>query len=183
MSETKKTETVHFGLTWLQKGIYLAVLLALTLLVAPLSPMFTGALGIVFLLVFGILLGGAAWFSSAAWTYKVDLTNHAVQIRDASREMIAPYDKIGLVLQNGGWPLPAIWLVLRSAGGEHGMEIPKRADAHTREALEAFVRRNPGKKVTVIPIPGAYLRSRREFVAELQRRIPPLAIDERLGGK
>lgn len=184
-AETKKANAnSQFGLTLRQKISWAVVLLIFSTLVLPLGQLFNGPGGTVLFVIFALILGVVTWYVSAGWTFKLELTAGEIKIRDGHRESVVPLDKLGMVVKNGGWIpfLPSIWLVMR--GVETGREIPtKGVDPRVREMLEQFQKRNPGKKVTYVPVPGGYLRSVAEFVGELKRRIPPLAIDDRLGGK
>lgn len=183
-AESKKSQAgTEFHLTLARKFIYGALLLLISTLVVPLSPRFQGPGGTFLFILFGMALGVFTWFTSAGWTYKLELTSHEIKIRDGQRETIVPLDRLGLVARNGKVPfLPSVWLVLR--GAEVGQEIPtKGIDPQTRELVEALQKRNPGKKITYVPVPGAYLRSITGLASELKRRIPPLTVDDRLGGK
>lgn len=182
-AETKKTESMQFGLTLVQKILYGLSLVAAAALVMILSPIFTGPGGTVFFVLCGVLVGVLSWFVSSGWVFSVELTRREVRVRDAGRLTVIPLDKVGMVLRGGRNPLfPAIWLVLR--GVDVGRELPEKGiHPAAREMLDNFRHRNPGKKITFVPIPVAYLRSAGSFVGELKRRIPPLTVDERLGGK
>lgn len=183
-AESKKASSENqYGLTLVQKIIYTSVLLALILVMNPLIIMLPGAASTVALILFGLVLAVLTWFVSASWTFKLELTPGEIKIRDNHKEINVPADKLGMLVKNGRIPLfPTVWLVLR--GSEVGQEIPgKGIDAKAAEMIEAFRKRNPGKKITYVPVPGGYLRSIAGFVGELKRRIPPLTVDERLGGK
>ncbi len=183
-AELKKTqESQEFGLTLSRKIVYAVVLLGISMLVIPLSPLFVGTVGTILFVLFGIALGVTTWFVSAGWTYKLEVAGSEIKIRDGHRHITVPMERLGLVAKNGRIPVvPTIWLVLR--GAEVGQEIPaKGVDPVTREMIETLRKRSPGKKITYVPVPGGYLRSISGFVAELKRRIPPLTVDERLGGK
>lgn len=183
-AETKKNQaSTEFHLTLGHKILYAALLLLVSTLVIPLSPRFAGAGGTFLFILFGMVLGVITWFTSAGWTFKLELTNQVIKIRDGQRETVVPLDRLALVARNGKIPfLPSVWLVLR--GAEVGQEIPtKGIDPQTRELIEALQKRNPGKKITFVPVPGAYLRSITGLATELKRRIPPLTVDDRLGGK
>lgn len=183
-AETKKANgNPQFHLTLAQKIAYGAVVMALIFLFTPVINALHGAAASIALIGYGLVLAVLTWFVSAGWTYKVELTNHEIKIRDNHREIIVPTEKLGMVVRNGWMPvMPTLWLVLR--GTDVGQEIPaKGVDPRTRELIEAFRKRNPGKKITYVPVPGGYLRSVAGFVGELKRRIPPLTVDERLGGK
>jgi len=174
---------MQFSLTVAQKIIYGLLLLGLAALVIPLSPVFTGAVGTVFFLFFGVLIGVVSWFVSSGLAFNLQMTGREIHVRDAGRLTVIPLDKIGMVVRGGRNPLfPVIWLVLR--GVDIGRELPEKGvSPQTREMLANFQRRNPGKKITYVPVPVAYLRSPAEFVGELKRRIPPLTVDDRLGRK
>lgn len=182
MTAAKKEQNPQYGLSLVQKIIYGVGLLALSTLVIPLSPLFTGTGGTVLFILFGILLGVFTWFISASWAFKLEMTASEIRLRDGQRQTNVPMDKVGMILRNGKPPLPTIWLVLR--GSDQGRPIPtKGVDPETRAQLEAYQKRNPGKTITYVAIPGGYLRSINTFVADLKKRIPPLTVDDRLGGK
>ncbi|MFZ5818079.1 MAG: hypothetical protein ACOY93_22740 [Bacillota bacterium] len=185
-AETKKANAnAQFGLTVAQKITSGVILLALSTLVVPLNPLFNQpGWGMAFFVLYGLVLGVVTWYISAGWSFKLEITAGEIKVRDGHREVLVPMDKLGMVVKNGRLPvLPSLWLVLRGVENV-GREIPKKGvDPRTRELIEAFQKRNPGKKITYVPVPGGYVRSIPEFIAELKRRIPPLTIDERLGGK
>lgn len=169
-------------MSWTQKlsygGVTVFILLALTLFGGYL----TGTVGQVVFMIFAVILGIITWFVSAGWSYKLEITQNEIMIRDTGRKVVVPLDKVGLLARNGGFPFPTLWLVLKNS--EAGFEMPKKGvDPQTRAMVEAYLRRNPGKKLTIVSLPGGYLRSIPAFTAELKRRIPPLAVDERLTGK
>jgi len=142
----------------------------------------TGTVGRIAFIVIAALLGMISWFFSAGWSYKLEVSHNEITIRDTGRRIVVPLDKIGLLVRNGGFPFPTLWLVLKNA--ETGAEVPnKGVDPQAHNLLEAYLRRNPGKKLTIVSVPGGYLSSIPQFAGELKRRIPPLTIDERLGGK
>jgi len=175
---------VEFGLTMVQKITYGVLLLALSTLVVPLSPVFEGAAGTVLFVLFGIFIGVCTWFISAGWMFKIEVGRTKIEVRDGARTTVVPLEKIGMIVRGGRTPfLPQIWIVVRGVE-DVGRELPARGvDAHTQELLENLRRRNPGKEIRYVPVPGMYLRSIGGFLAELKRRIPPLTIDDRLGGK
>jgi hypothetical protein len=179
----KEQASNQYGLTLTQKILYGVAVVALILVANPLIVMLAGPASTVALIVFAAILAVVTWFVSAGWTFKLELTGSEIKIRDNHRETVVPLDKLGMVVRNGKMPLiPTIWLVLR--GTDVGHEIPARGvDPRAAELIEAFRKRNPGKKITYVPVPGGYLRSMTEFVGELKRRIPPLTVDDRLGGK
>ena len=169
-------------MTWMQKlsygGVTLVILLALTLFGGYL----TGVAGQIAFMGFAVILGLITWFVSAGWSYRLEISQNEIMIRDTGRKVVVPLDKVGMLARNGGFPFPTLWLVLKNS--ESGFDIPKKGvDPQTRAMIEAYLRRNPGKKLTVVSLPGGYLRSIPEFTAELKRRIPPLTVDERLVGK
>lgn len=183
-AETKKNSAgTQFGLTLVQKILYGALLLAAAVLVVPLSPLFTGSVGTVLFVIYGILIGVLSWYVSSGWAFSVEVSAAEIRVRDAGRVVKIPMDKVGMLVRGGRNPLfPVIWVVLR--GVEVGRSLPEQGvSPQTQELLAQFQRRNPGKKITFVPVPMIYLRSVGEFVAELKRRIPPLTVDERLGRK
>ncbi|MBP2017667.1 hypothetical protein J2Z79_001052 [Symbiobacterium terraclitae] len=183
-AETKKSSAgTQFGLTLVQKILYGVLLVAAAVLVVPLSPLFTGTFGTVMFVLYGILIGILSWYVSSGWAFGVEVSAAEIRVRDAGRVVAIPMDKVGMLVRGGSNPLfPAVWVVLRGAGV--GRELPEKGvPPHAQELLAQFQRRNPGKKLTYVPIPMLYLRSVGEFVGELKRRIPPLTVDERLGRK
>lgn len=183
MSETNKGTTVQFGLTLTQKIIYLTIPLLLSVLIIFSGPLMTGVLGTVLFLVLGVLLGLVTFFISAGWGYSLEMGDREIKIVDKRVTINVPMDKIGMLVRNGGWPFPTLWIILRGAQGV-GQEIPaKGVDPKVRELIEAYQRRNPGKSLTYVPVPGGHLRSVSDFAKELKNRIPPLTADERLGLK
>jgi hypothetical protein len=180
MSNTaSERKSVEFSLTWTQKLLYMIVPFALSALIILYNTLFTGIIGTIVFLVLGALLGLATFFLSAGWGYKLEIAPKEVKILDRRQTIVVPTDRIGMVVRNGGFPFPTLWLVLRASSV--GIEVPEKGvDAHTRELIEAYRRRNPGKEVTIVPVPGGYLRSVSGFARELKNRIPPLAVDDRL---
>lgn len=182
-AEAKKAAGMQFGLTLVQKILYGALLIGAAAVVVLLSPIFTGPLGTVFFVLYGVFVGVLSWFVSSGWAFSLELTPREIRVRDAGRITVIPLDKLGMVVRGGRNPLfPVIWLVLR--GVDVGRELPEKG-VHpvAREMLDTFRQRNPGKRITFVPVPAVYLRSPAEFVGELKRRIPPLTIDDRLGRK
>lgn len=181
---TKAQKNPQFGWTLPTKIISGVVLVGLSTLVVPLTPFFSGPAGTAWFVLFGLLIGGASWVASAGWMFKLEVTPTAVQMTYVGQTTTVPLDKIGMLVRNNGRIpfLPSLWLVLR--GVDIGREIPEtRIDPHTKELIDNFRRRNPGKKITYVSFPAGHLRSVSGFVAEMKRRIPPLGIDDRLGGK
>jgi hypothetical protein len=174
-----KMEKQDFGLSLPQKISYTLLLVLLSLLAILVGPRLqTGLFWILFLAI-GVALGLVSFFVSAGWTYRINMQKNTLHVFDKRREITVPLEKIGMVVRNGGFPFPTLWLVLRNA--EVGTEIPvKGVDPLTRSLIENYQRRNPGKKVTMLQIPGGYLRSVSGFAREIKRRIPPVAVDERL---
>lgn len=178
-SSTK--ESLRFGWTGKQKAIWTVAPLMLSTLVLLYGPLMTGVVGTIVFLLLGVALGLLTWFASAGWAFKLEMTPGEVKLLSPKANVTVPMDKIGALIRNGGFPFPTLWLVLR--GAEVGSEIPSKGlDPVAASHLENFRRRNPGKKITIVPIAGGHLRSVEEFVTELKRRIPPLTIDQRLGG-
>lgn len=184
-AESKKaTAGNQYSLTMTQKVAYGAAVAVLIFVVNPMIIALGGPGSTVALILFAAFLAFITWFVSAGWTFKLEMTATEIKIRDNQhRETILPLDKLGMVVKNGKMPvIPTIWLVLR--GADVGREIPaKGVDPKVAEMIEAFRKRNPGKKITYVAVPGGYLRSIAQFVGDLKRRIPPLTVDDRLGGK
>lgn len=171
--------TVDFGQTLLQKTLYMLIPIALSLLIVFASPLLRGAWGSVAVIAMGLPLGLITFFVSSGWGYKLEVTSTEVKINDKRVTIHVPMDKIGMVVKNGGIPFPTLWIIVKNAAV--GNEIPsKGVDAKTRELIEAYQKRNPGKSLTYVPVPGGHIRSVSAFVAELKGRIPPLTADERL---
>jgi hypothetical protein len=183
MSNTEKGTSVQFGLSLTQKILYLLAPIALSVIIIFAGPLFTGVAGTIAFILMGIVLGLVTFFISAGWGYSLEIGSQEIKINDRRVDVRVPMDKIGMLLRNGGFPFPTLWLVLRG-GGSAGKEIPsKGVDPKTRELIEAYQRRNPGKSLTYVPVAGGYIRSIPGLAAELKRRIPPLTVDERLGTK
>lgn len=178
----EKDSVVEFGQTLTQKVLYLLVPIVLSVLILFVTPLIQGAWGSVAVVAMGIPLGLVTFFVSAAWGYKLNITQNQIKISDKRVNIDIPLDKIGMVVKNGGFPFPTLWVIIR--GGGIGNEIPaKGVDPQTRALLEAYQKRNPGKVVTYVPVPGGHIRSISGFVAELKGRIPPLTVDERIAPK
>lgn len=181
MSTPTIKETQQFGLALPKKILFMAVPLLLSVLIILASPILQGVLGTILFIGLGILLGLVTFFISAGWSFRLEMTATELIIRDRNRTFPVPLDRIGMLVKNGGFPFPTLWLILRNSS--LGQDIPaKGVDPKTRELIEAYQKRNPGKKLTYMPVPGGYLQSIQAFVGELKRRIPPLTVDERLGG-
>jgi hypothetical protein len=184
MSEVtaKGTAGVPFGLTLTQKILYLSVVIVLSLAVVFVGPYMTGIVGTIAFLALGVVLGLVTFFISAGWGYQLTVTDREIKIVDKRIHIDVPMGRIGMLVRNGGFPFPTLWLVLKDAG--MGNELPaKGVDPQARQLIEAYQRRNPGRTVTYVPVPGGHLRSVAGLAAELKRRIPPLTVDERLGVK
>lgn len=185
MSDTttaKGSTGAPFGLTLTQKLLYLAVPVVLSVLVIFSGPLLTGVLGTILFLVLGVVLGLVTFFISAGWNYKLEVTDREIKIVDKQVKIDVPLEKVGMLVRNGGFPFPTLWLIIK--GGGIGNEIPaKGVDPQVRQLIEAYKRRNPGRDVTYVPVPGGHLRSIGAFAAELKRRIPPLTVDDRITGK
>lgn len=178
----EKESVVAFGQTLTQKILYLLVPILLSVLIIFVSPLLKGVWGSVAVIAMGIPLGLVTFFVSAGWGYKLDMTPSEIKISDKRVNIVIPMDKVGMIVKNGGFPFPTLWVVLR--GGGIGNEIPaKGVDPQTRELLNAYQKRNPGKTITYVPVPGGHIRSVAGFIGELKRRIPPLTVDQRLAAK
>ncbi|MDB4897944.1 MAG: hypothetical protein JWN15_4206 [Firmicutes bacterium] len=174
--------TAEFGLTRTQKFLYLLIPIALSVLILLYSPLFTGIYGTAVFVILGGLLGLMSFFLSAGWGFRLEVGPRELRILDRRQTITIPMDKIGMIVRNGGFPFPTLWLVLR--GAAVGTSVPaKGVDPHARDLIESYQRRHPGKDVTVVPVAGGYLSSVSGLAAELKRRIPPLTVDERLAAK
>lgn len=175
-------DTNQFGLSLTQKLIWTGVPLLIALSVILYGPLLQGVVGTAIFVALGALLGLATWFVSAGWTFRLHFDGPSLRLTQSGRTLLIPLDRIGILVRNGGFPFPTLWIVLR--GAEVGQEIPAGGvDRHAAGLIESFRKRSPGKKITFVPVPGGYLRSVTEFAAELKRRIPPVQIDERLNLK
>jgi len=182
MSNTEKEKSLLFSWNTTNKVMWLLAPVLISAAVVFSGPLMVGAVGNVVFIVSGAVLGIVTFFVSAGYSYKLEVNPGSIRIVDRRQPTVIPLDKIGLLVRNGGFPFPTLWLILKNAG--IGKELPsKKVDPKVREMVEAYQKRNPGKSLTYIPIQGGYLRSIPEFAAELKRRIPPLTIDERLGLK
>lgn len=182
MSTTDKSPVVQFGLTLNQKLLWLSLPVMLSVFIVISGPLLTGPLGTVIFVALGIVLGLITFFISAGWGYKLEITDSEIKISDKRVNFTIPLDKVGMVTRNNAFPFPTLWIVIRATGV--GNEIPaKGVDVGNRQLIEAYQRRNPGREVRYVPVPGAHIRSVSGFVQELKRRIPPLQVDERLGVK
>lgn len=165
-----------------QKVLYLLGLMAVSALILLFEWPRYGIVGMTIFTILAGMLGLLTYYMSAGWTYKLTMDAQNLRIQDRRTPMIIPMEKVGMLIKRGSFPAPTIWMVVKNAGV--GMAIPERGvDGRLKEMLATYQHRNPGKELTVIQIPGVYLRSVSGFVAELQRRIPPLTVDKRLGTK
>jgi uncharacterized SAM-binding protein YcdF (DUF218 family) len=179
MSTTNGTQ---FRWTLLQRLLWAGVPLLVSLTILTYSPVLTGILGTVVFVLLGAALGFLSFFITGGWTLRLEVTGSEIRLRDPRRDLTVPLDRVGMLVKNGGFPFPTLWLVLRNS--DLGKELPaKGIDPKAQSIIDAYLRRNPGKKLTFIPIGGGHLSSIVDFAAELKRRIPPIVIDERLGPK
>jgi len=183
MSDTSKNQTLDFSLTMMQKVLYALLLAALSALVVLGGSLAArGAWGTVVFILLAMLLGLVTFFVSSGWMYRLKLTQRAVIIESRQERFEIPFDRVGMVVRGSIFPYPIYWLVLRNA--KQGREVPtKRVDPTTSSLIAAYQSRNPGKTLTIMPIPAPFVRSRQELVRTLKDRIPPLVVDERLGVK
>lgn len=183
VSATSKDQTRDFSLTLWQKVMYAILLTVLSMaVVLGGSLLVAGPWGGVVFVLMATLLGVATFFVTSGWMYKLRLAQREIVIVSRQQQFVIPLDRVGMLVKASGFPYPILWLVLRNC--DQGREVPtKRVDARTRELIEAYQRRNPGKKITIMPIPGLFIRSMRGFTEALKERIPPLVVDERLGSK
>lgn len=182
MSNAEKAQTTRFGLTWVNKIWYMTVPLFLSAVIIMFDPAAYGWMGMGIFILLALGLGLITFFISAGWSFQVEVGPGEIRIRDRRTDIQIPNDKVGLVVRNAGFPFPTVWLVLK--GAAVGNEIPQKGvDPKARELIEQYMHRNPGKRLTYVPVPGGYLRSVPQFAAEIQRRIPPISVDSRLTGK
>jgi hypothetical protein len=174
--------SIKFDATMTQRILYIIVPVVFMFIIVLLGPYMKGPVGTVLFIVLGLLLGLVTFFVSGGWGYKLEVTDREVKILDKRVAVNVPLDKIGLVVRNGGIPFPTVWILVKNA--EIGNELPKKGiDPKAKELIDSWLKRNPGKTLKYVPVPGGHIRSVSEFAGELKRRIPPLTLDERLGGK
>ncbi len=179
MSNSNGTE---FRWTLLQRLLWAGVPLIISLAIMTYSQMLTGILGTLVFVNLGVALGLLTFFITGGWTLRLEVTSTEIRLRDSRRNLTVPMDRVGMLVRNGGIPFPTLWLVLRNS--ELGLELPaKGIDARTKVLIDQYLRRNPGKKLTYIPIGGGHLSSITDFAAEMKRRIPPIVLDDRLAPK
>jgi hypothetical protein len=170
---------VQFGLTWPQRILYVSVAVILSLLVVLYAQMVPGWIGILFVIISGLALGLISFFVTAAWVFRLTITEKEIRLNDRRKEQVIPTDKLGMLVRNTGFPFPSYWLVLRGAG--LGQPIPvKGVEPEVQAHLQAYQRRNPGKTLTIVQLPGGYIRSARALAQTIKERFPPVLVDERL---
>lgn len=182
---SNKDQTISFSLTWTNKIIYMTVPLFLSVIILLYGPIITaaGIIGNVGFILLAVLLGLVTFFISAGWSFQLEISPGLMRMKDRRQDIAIPMDKIGMLVRNGGFPFPTIWVILRGAAGV-GQEIPEKGvDSQARAMIEQFSRRNPGKRLTYVPVAGGYLRSVDQFAATVKRLAPPVTVDERLGAK
>ncbi|MGE5675114.1 MAG: hypothetical protein ACM3XM_14795 [Mycobacterium leprae] len=172
-------QVVQLGWNRTRKVLYVAVVIILTMVIAYGNGFVSGVVGRYLFIPMAAILGVLTFFISSGWTYKLEFNNREIRVRDQREATVIPLEKIGIVVKNRGFIFPKIWVVLK--GAAVGAELPaKSMEPKTRELIDAYQKRNPGKKLTYVSIPGGYLMSVGAFVGELKRRVPPVAVDERL---
>lgn len=184
MTDSSKNQILDFSLTMVQKVLYGVLLFVVSLGVVFGASLLTALRGwgtVVFILL-AILLGVVTFFISSGWTYKLKLTQRTVVIESRQEHYEIPLSRLGMLVRASSFPYPIIWLVLRNS--TQGQEVPtKRVDPVTQEIIASYQARNPGMKITIMPVPVPFIRSGQDFVKTLKDRIPPLVVDERLGVK
>lgn len=183
MSGTSKNESLDFSLTGLQKALYALLLAAISALVVLGGSLASrGGWGTFAFILLAMLLGLATFFISSGWVYRLKLTQRAIVIVSRQERFEIPFDRVGMLVRGSVFPYPIYWLVLRNA--TQGREVPtKRVDPTTSSLIAAYQARNPGKTLTIMPVPAPFVRSGKGLVKALKDRIPPLVVDERLGVK
>jgi len=160
MSGANKNQTLDFSLTLLQKGLYALLLVVVSGLVVVGGTLTSrGGWGTLAFVLLAIILGLVTFFVSSGWTYRLKLTQRAVIIESRQERFEIPFDRIGMLVRGSLLPYPIIWLVLRNSN--QGREVPtKRVDPTTSSLIAAYQARNPGKTITIMPIPAPFVRSR-----------------------
>jgi hypothetical protein len=181
MRNPDQGQTMPFGLTLTQKLLYLAFLMLFSFAIMMAGPYLPGTISLIIFLALGVVLGLVTFYVSAGWGFRLEVGPHEIRISDRRKPLVIPLDKVGMLIKVSGFPFPSLWIVLKNA--QMGQAFPAKLDPRVKEMLEAYRRRNPGKELTYVPVPGGYVRSLSGFAAELKQRIPPLVVDERLGVK
>lgn len=171
---------MQFGLAKTQKYMWIAITILLALTVVLFGGRMTGVAGTVLFMGLGIALGLASYFVSYGWWFQLEFTEGAIRVTPIrNQHIVVPLEKVGMLLENGGFPFKTYWLVCKNF--DAGREIPSKGiNPKTAEMLHAYRKRNPGKQLSIVQLPGGYIRSIKAFAEELKRRIPPVTVDDRV---
>lgn len=168
-----------YSLTWPQKLISLGIVFLLSMLVWVIGPLTTTTSTILYLLNFALVFL-VTFFVSAGWAFKAIFQEKNLMVRSNRGQVLVPYDKVGLLVRSGSKFFPNLIVVMRAA--EVGQAVTSvKLDAESRRLIDEYKSRMPNKDLTVVQIPGRYIRSIKGFAEELQRRVPPVKIDPRIG--
>ncbi|HLO02969.1 MAG TPA: hypothetical protein VK191_07675 [Symbiobacteriaceae bacterium] len=169
---------VDYSLTWTQKLLSLGAVFLLSMLVWVIGPLQTTTSTILYLLNFGLVFL-VTFFVSAGWSFKAVFQEKSLMVRSNRGQVQVPYDKVGLLVRSGSKFFPTLIVVLRAA--EVGQTISSaKLDPESRRLIDEYKSRMPNKELTLVQVPGRYIRSIKGFAEELQRRVPPVKIDPRI---
>jgi hypothetical protein len=171
---------MDYSLTLTQKILSLFVIFLLTCLVSWIHPYTGVGSSTILLFIFMAPVMVMTFFVSAAWAYKATFQEKLLMIRSNRGEVKVPYEKVGMLVRSGSKLFPNLIVVLRAA--EVGQPVSTaKLDPESSRMIEEYKSRMPNKEVTIVQVPGRYLRSIKGFAEELQKRVPPVKIDPRIG--
>lgn len=171
---------MDFSLTWTQKILSLLAVFVLSSLVWVIGPV-QGATSTVLYLINFALVFIVTFFVSAGWAFRAVFEEKNLTVRSNRGEVKVPYDKVGLLVRSGSKFLPNLIVVLRAA--EVGQAVSSvKLDAESARLISEYKSRMPNKELTVVQVPGRYLRSVKGFAEELKKRVPPVKVDPRISG-
>lgn len=168
-----------FSLSWPQKLLSLGIVLLLSMFVWVIGPLTTTASTVLYLLNFAVVFF-VTFFVSAGWAFKAIFQEKSLMVRSSRGQVHVPYEKVGLLVRSGPKYLPNLLVVMRAADVGQSVGALKM-DPESRRMIEEYKSRMPNKELTVVQIPGRYIRSVKGFAEELKRRVPPVKIDPRIG--
>jgi hypothetical protein len=170
---------MDYSLTWTQKILSLLAVFLLSSLVWVIGPVKGGPSTVLYLANFALVFI-VTFFVSAGWAFRATFQEKTLVIRSNRGEVKVPYDKVGLLVRSGSKFFPNLIVVLRAA--EIGQSVSgAKLDRESARAIEEYKSRMPAKELTIVQIPGRYLRSIKGFAEELKKRVPPVKIDPRIG--
>jgi hypothetical protein len=174
----RQSHMADYSLTWTQKILSLAVVFLLSMLVWVIGPLNNTTSTVLYVLNFALVFL-VTFFVSAGWAFRAVFEEKSLLIRGSRGQVNVPYDRIGLLVRSGSNLFPNLILVLRAA--EVGQSVSSvKLDPESKRMIDEYKSRMPNKELTVVQIPGRYIRSIKGFAEELQRRVPPVKIDPRL---